>query len=115
MQTTFSQFTLALFEKQSSQDSSALIQVLNNQTHISSISGGGGITLGLFSIGGGAGRSDSSSTRTAVDFSTQSSANQFLCVAQQAAQYTDLQRSITISSYEDTETVSTIQRVLGHA
>jgi hypothetical protein len=33
-------------------------------------------------------------------------------VAQQAAQYTDVQRSITISSYEDSETVSTTQRTL---
>jgi thermitase len=33
-------------------------------------------------------------------------------VAEQASQYTDLQRSITISSYEDSETVSTTQRTL---
>src|SRR5262249_3616435 len=32
--------------------------------------------------------------------------------AQQASQYTDVQRGLTISSYEDTETVSTTQRVL---
>ena len=33
-------------------------------------------------------------------------------MAQQAAQYTDLQRSITISSYEDSERVLTTQRTL---
>ena len=33
-------------------------------------------------------------------------------MAQQSAQYTDLQRSITISSYEDSETVSTTQRTV---
>jgi len=112
VQTTFSQFVSALYQQQNSSDSSALAQVLNSQTQSSSASGGGGINLLLFSIGGGGGSSNSSSSSSAVDLSTQSSANQFLSLAQQAAQYTDLQRSITISSYEDSQTVSTTQRTL---
>jgi hypothetical protein len=112
VQTTFSQFVAALYQQQNSSDSSALVQVLNNQTQSSSASGGGGINLGIFSIGGGGGSSSSSSSSTGVDLSTQTSANQFLSLAQQAAQYTDLQRSITISSYEDSQTVSTTQRTL---
>jgi hypothetical protein len=112
VQTTFSQFVAALYQQQNSSDSSALIQVLNSQTQSSGASGGGGINLGLFSIGGGGSSSNSSSSSSGVDLSTQSSANQFLSLAQQAAQYTDVQRSITVSSYEDSETVSTTQRTL---
>jgi len=113
VQTTFAQFVAALYQQQNSSDSSFLAQVLNSQTQSSSASGGGGINiLGLFSIGGGGGSSSSSSSSTGVDLSTQTSANQFLSLAQQASQYTDLQRSITISSYEDSQTVSTTQRTL---
>ncbi len=102
----------ALYQQQNSSDSSALIQVLNNQTQSSGTSGGGGINLGLFSLGGSGSSSSSSSSSTGVDLSTQTSANQFLSLAQQAAQYTDVQRGITVSSYEDSETVSTTQRTL---
>jgi hypothetical protein len=111
VQTTFAQFTSALYQQQNSSDSSALVQVLNNQTQSSSASGGG-LNLGIFTLGGGGGTSSSSSSGSAVDLSTQTSANQFLSLAQQAAQYTDLQRSITVSSYEDSDTVSTTQRTL---
>jgi hypothetical protein len=113
VQTTFSQFVSALYQQQNASDSSALIQVLNSQTNSSGVSGGGGINvLGLFSLGASGGSSSSSGSSSAVDLSTQTSANQFLSVAQQAAQYTDLQRSITVSSYEDSETVATTQRTL---
>jgi hypothetical protein len=112
VQTTFSQFVSALYQQQTSEDSSALVQVLNNQSQSASASGGGGINLGIFNIGGGGSSSSSSSSSSAVDLSAQNSASQFMSLAQQAAQYTDLQRSITISSYEDSETVSTTQRTL---
>jgi len=79
----------------------------------SSASSGGGFNLfGLVNFGGGGGSSSSSSSISGVDLSTQTSANQFLSPAQQAAQYTDFQRSITISSFEDSETVPTTQRTL---
>jgi hypothetical protein len=113
VQTTFSQFVSALYQQQNSSDSSALIQVLNNQSQSSSSSGGGGFNL--FGLGGAStssGKSSSSGSSSAVDLSTQTSANQFLSLAQQAAQYTDVQRSITISSFEDSETVSTTQRTV---
>src|SRR5271155_320847 len=112
VQTTFSQFASAVYQQQNSSNSSFLAQVLNSQTQSSSASGGGGINLGIFSLGGGGGESSSSSSGSAVDFSSQTSANKFLSVAQQASQYTDLQRSSPVSSYEDTETVSTTQRTL---
>jgi hypothetical protein len=113
VQTTFAQFVSALYQQQNSSDSSLLSQVLNSQSQSSSASGGGGINLfGLVSAGGGGGSSSASGSSSAVDFSTQTSANKFLSLAQQAAQYTDLQRSITISSYEDSQTVSTTQRTL---
>jgi thermitase len=112
VQTTFSQFVSAVHQQQTSNDSSALTQVLNSQTQNSSAGGGGGINLGIFSIGGSGGESSSSSSSSAADLSVQNSASQFQSVAQQASQYTDLQRSITISSYEDSETLSTTQRML---
>jgi len=100
VQTTFSQFVSALYQRQNSSNSSALVQVLNNQSMSSSASSGGGFNLfGLVTFGGGGGSSSSSSSSSGVDLSTQTSANQFLSLAQQAAQYTDLQRSITISSF----------------
>jgi len=112
VQTTFAQFLSSLYQQQNANDSSKLTQVLNSQTQSSTVSGGGGINLGLFSIGGSGGGGSSSSGSVAGDQSTQSSADQFVALAQQSAQYTDLQRSITVSSYEDSETVSTTQRTL---
>ena len=112
VQTTFSQFVSAVHQQATTSDSSALLQVLNSQTQSSSGGGGGGINLGLFSIGGGGSESSSSSSSSVADLSAASSASQFSSVAQQASQYTDLQRSLTISSYEDSETVSTTQRTL---
>ena len=85
--------------------------MLNNQTQGSSSLSSGGFSIPLIgSFGGGGGSSSSSSTTSLVGLSTQASANQFLSIAQQASQYTDVQRSITVSSYEDNETVSTTQR-----
>ena len=112
VQTTFAQFVSALYQQQNANDSSLLIDVLNNKTQSSSSSSGGGFNLGIGGFGGGSSSSGSSSSGSAVDLSTQASADQFLSLAQQAAQYTDLQRSITVSSYEDTQTVSTTQRTL---
>jgi len=112
VQTTFSQFVSAVHQQQTSSDSSALLQVLNSQTQSSSAGGGGGINLGLFSIGGSASEKSSSSSSSVADLSVENSASQFVSVAQQASQYTDLQRSVTISSFEDSETVSTTQRTL---
>jgi len=112
VQTTFSQFLSSLYQQQNANDSSKLTQVLNSQTQSSTASGGGGINLGLFSIGASGGGGSSASGSSAVDQSTQTSANQFVSVANQAAQYTDLQRSVTVSSYEDSETIATTQRKL---
>jgi hypothetical protein len=103
----------ALYQLQTSNNSSFLSQVLNNQTQGSSSSSGGGFSFPLIgSFGGGGGSSSSSSTTSLNVLSTQASADQFMSIAQQASLYTDQQRSITVSSYEDTETVSTTQRTL---
>ena len=112
VQTTFAQFVSAVYQQQNSKDSSALQQVLNSQTSSSNVGAGGGINLGLFSLGGSGGSSSSSSSSSLDSLATQTSSSQFVSVAQQASQYTDLQRSITVSSYEDSETVSTTQRTL---
>ncbi|MCK9684499.1 hypothetical protein [Scleromatobacter humisilvae] len=112
VQTTFSQFVSAVHQQQNSKDSSALQQVLKSQTNSSDVGGGGGINLGIFSLGGSGGSSSSSSSSSLDSLATQSASSDFVSTAQQASQYTDLQRSITISSYEDSETVSTTQRTL---
>ncbi len=112
VQTTFAQFVSAIHQQQNSKDSSALQQVLNSQTSSSNVGASGGINLLVFSLGGSGGSSSSSSSSSIDGLATQTSASQFVSVAQQASQYTDLQRSITISSYEDSETVSTTQRTL---
>ena len=112
VQTTFSQFVSAVHSQQTSNDSSKLQQVLNSQTQSANSSSGGGINLGIFSIGNGGSDSGSKSVSSVSDLSTQNSSSQFQSTAQQASQYTDLQRGITISSYEDSETVSTTQRTL---
>ena len=112
VQTTFAQFVSAVYQQQNSKDSSALQQVLNSQTSSTNVGGSGGINLGLFSLGGSAGSDSSSSSSSLDSLATQTTSSQFVSVAQQASQYTDLQRSITISSYEDSETVSTTQRTL---
>ena len=112
VQTTFAQFVSAVYQQQNSKDSSALQQVLNSQTSSTNVGASGGINLGLFSLGGSGGSSSSSSSSSLDSLATQTSSSQFVSVAQQASQYTDLQRSITVSSYEDSETVSTTQRTL---
>lgn len=112
VQTTFSQFTAAVHQQQTSNDSSQLSQVLTNQTQSSSSGASGGINLGLFSIGGGGGSSSSSTVTNVKDLSVQNSSSTFQSSAQQASQYTDVQRGITVSSFEDSETVSTTQRTL---
>lgn len=113
VQTTFFQFVSSLYQAGSSTESSGLSQVLNSQTQSSGVSGGGGVNLfGLFNIGASGGSSSTSSSSSAATVSVQASADQFLSVAHQASQYTDLQRSLTISTYEDAESVSTTQRTL---
>src|ERR1700722_15590027 len=90
VQTTFAQFVSALYQQQNSSDSSALVQVLNSQSQSSSTSGGG-FSLGVSAAPGGTPKSSSST----ANLSTQGGESQFLSLAQQASQYTDLQRSIT--------------------
>jgi hypothetical protein len=113
VQTTFAQFVSALFQLQTANNSSFLSQVLGSETQGSTSSSGGGFNIfGLGGASGGSASSSSSSKSSTTDMSTQNSADQFQSIAQQASQYTDLQRSITISSYEDSQTVSTTQRTL---
>jgi hypothetical protein len=112
VQTTFAQYVSALHQQSAAEDTSFLAQVLNSQTQSSSGGGGGGINLGLFSIGGSGSTTSGSSSSSASSVSAQQASADFSQTALQASQYTDLQRGITISSYEDSETVSTTQRTL---
>lgn len=112
VQTTFSQFAASLFQLQTSNDSSMLLNTLNSGTSNSSSSSSVN-PLNPFSwFGGNSGGSNTSSASSNLNLSTQSAADNFVSIASQAAFLTDQQRSITVSSYEDSETVSTTQRTL---
>lgn len=112
-QTSFSQFVSAVYQQNTSQDSSVLVQLLNNQSQSSTSSVSGGISIPLFGgVGGSSGSSKASSSSAATTISAWASSDQFLSVSHQASQYTEMQRSITISSFEDSESVSTTQRNL---
>jgi thermitase len=111
VQTTFAQFVSGVYQKQQSGDVSVLQETLNSQSQSAGGSVGASVNLfGLVSIGGGGGGSIASSSSSANYLSAETSASQFLSVAQQASQYTNLQRSVTVSSYEDSESVSTTKR-----
>jgi thermitase len=113
VQTTFAQFVSALYQQQTSNNSSLLQQVLNNGTLSGSDPTSSGVNLfGLFYASTGGGSTATSSTSSGASLSVQAASDQFSSVAQQASQYTDVQRGITVSNYEDSETVATTQRTL---
>jgi len=112
VQTTFSQFTSALHQQRNSDDSTSLKQLLDSTSGGDASAGGLGIALPLGVLGTVSGSEHSSSHSSVNDLSTHSSSDQFVSTAEQASQYTDMQRSITISTFEDTESVSTTQRTL---
>ena len=112
VQTTFAQFTSALHQQRNTNDSSALTEVLNSTSGGTATAGGLGVATPLGVFGTVSGSENSSSSSTTKDLATQSSSDQFVSVAQQASLYTDMQRSVTISSFEDSESVSTTQRTL---
>jgi hypothetical protein len=111
VQTTFSQFVSALFQTAQSNDTSLLSQVLNSSSSSDSSSGGGGIQIPFLGGIGGSGSSNSSTSgSSAATISVDAASALFQQVASQASFYTDQQRSITVSSYEDQQTVSITQR-----
>jgi hypothetical protein len=112
VQTTFSQFVSALHQQRNTNDTTALNEVLKSASGSSVTGGGIGIATPLGVLGAGGGSESSSSTSSVNELLTQSSSDQFVSVAQQASLYTDAQRSVTVSSFEDSETVSTTQRTL---
>jgi hypothetical protein len=109
-QTTFAQFAASLFQLNTSNDSSSLSNVLNN-TASSSSSSSSPFSPVTWIAGGSSGANSASSSKS-LSLSTQSAADAFVSIANQASFFTDQQRSLTISSYEDTETVDTTQRTL---
>jgi thermitase len=115
VQATFSQFLSAIHQQQHSDDSTQLDNLLDTQSQGSgSATLGVGISLPLIgTLGQGPSASTSSDTKTTVkDLDTQSVSSDFNATAQTSAQNTDMLRSVTISSYEDSDTVSTTQRTL---
>ena len=113
VQTTFAQFTSALHQQRNSDDSSSLKQLLDSTSGGDASAGGLGYRHSLSaSFGLSAAVKHSSSHSSVNDLSTHPSSDQFVSTAEQASQYTDMQRSITISTFEDTESVSTTQRTL---
>jgi hypothetical protein len=112
VQTTFTQFVSALHQQRTTSDTSSLSEVLKSASGATVSGGGIGIATPLGVIGGGGGSESSSSSSSVNELQTQFASDQFTSVAQQASIYTDAQRSVTISSFEDSETVATTQRTL---
>lgn len=110
--TTFSQFVTALHQQRENNDSSSLTHVLQSSSSGDASAGGLGIATPLGVFGTVAGGYHTSSTTNVHDLSTHQSSSNFVSVAEQASQYTDMQRSVVVSTYEDTESVTTTQRVL---
>lgn len=111
--TTFSQFVTALHQDRESNSSSSLSQVLQSSSSGDATAGGIGIAIPLGGVFGLAGAGYHASSSSSVkDLATHQSADHFVSVAEQASQYTDMQRSVVVSTFEDTETVNTTQRVL---
>ena len=112
VQATFTQFTSALHQQRNFDDNKSLTQVLNTTSGTDVNAGGIGIATPLGVLGAVNAGSHSSSSSTTKVLSTQSSSDEFVSVAQQASMYTDMQRSVTVSHFEDTESVTTTQRTL---
>jgi hypothetical protein len=112
VQTTFSQFAASLFQLQTANDSSLLVNVLNSGTSTSSSSNGPSLLNPFSWFSGSSGGGNTTSSSNGLNLSTQSAADSFVSIASQAAFLTDQQRSITVSSYEDSQTISTTQRTL---
>lgn len=108
--TSFSQFTSALDQRRKTGDTSTLDQLLTGKVNASA-SGSAGVELLDLGVEGSASFS-SSSTNTANVTSTRDISDQFSSTLTQASQFTEMQRSITVSTYEDKETIDTTKRVL---
>jgi len=112
VQTTFAQFTSALHQQHHSNDSSSLTQLLDSSSGTNVNAGGIGIAIPLGVLGNVDVAVSSTGHSSVKDTATHQSSDDFMSTAEQASQYTDMQRSITISTFEDTESVSTTQRTL---
>lgn len=110
--TTFSQFVTALHQDRESNSTSSLSHVLQSSSSGDASAGGLGIAIPLGVFGTVAGGYHASSTTNVKDLTAHHSSDQFVSIAEQASQYTDMQRSVVVSTYEETETVNTTQRVL---
>lgn len=108
--TSFSQFTSALDQHRQTGDTSTLNQLLTSKVDASA---SGSADIEIWDLGvKGKGSFSSSSTDTANVTATRDVSDQFSSTLRQASQYTEMQRSITVSTYEDSETIDTTKRVL---
>lgn len=108
--TSFSQFTSALDQYRHTGDSSTFDQVLTGKVNASA---SGSMDIELFDLGvEGSASFNSSSKNTNNIASTRDISDQFNSTLRQASQFTESQRSITVSSFEDKETIDTTKRVL---
>lgn len=108
--TSFAQFTSALDQRRQTGDISTLHQLVTGKVNASA---SGSVDIEIWDLGAkGAGSFNSSSTDTTDITSARNTSDRFVSTLQQASQFTEMQRSITISSYEDDETIDTTKRVL---
>lgn len=107
--TTFAQFTSALDQRRKTGDESRLDRVATGKVDASA---SGSLDFDFdFSIEGSG--SFSSTTKDTLNIhTTKDTSDEFHSTLQQASQFTDMKRSITVSSFEDKETIDTTKRTL---
>lgn len=108
--TSFSQFTSALDQRRQTGDTSRLNELVTGKVNASA-SGSADIEIWDLGVKGG-GSFSSSSVDTKEVVTTRNISDQFVSTLRQASQFTEMQHSITVSTYEDKETMDTTKRVL---
>jgi subtilisin family serine protease len=115
VQTTFMQFFSTIHQAKVTNSVEVLNELLTNGKASGSSSSGGGLFLGLFSVGGSSSGSFSSSVSSSSLLSVQSASELFSQSVFQASQLTHAERSLMISTYEETDVKDVTARILHNA
>ncbi|MBI2510440.1 MAG: S8 family serine peptidase [Opitutae bacterium] len=115
VQTTFMQFLSTVHQSRMSNSVDLLNDRLVNIKGSQSASVGGGVFLGIFSLGGGAEESTSLSVTSHTALAVHSASDTFNQSIHQASQLTRAERSMVVSTYEERETQDTSVRTLHNA
>jgi len=115
VQTTFRQFLSKVHQARVTGRLDALNEELSSASSRSSSKSGGGFFFGLFGWGGGGSDSSSSRTTSFSSLGVSVASDQFSQSVEQSSQLTHAERSVTVSTYEDSETKDITVRTLHNA